>query len=169
MSDPVESESVPVVTPEAPSEPGSATAPEAALMNVPPVPEATNMADDEVKVTSEIESGSKSGETEAQPAVVEAPTPVVDAEPLPEKLESVLSNSSTGSRTKSKDRGGELACSTCHVVLDKELYDKLPAKLEEEDDMLDLAMGLTPTSRLSCQLEVTDLFEGAEVVIPEDE
>ncbi len=107
MSDPVESESVPVVTPEAPSEPGSATAPEAALMNVPPVPEATNMADDEVKVTSEIESGSKSGETEAQPAVVEAPTPVVDAEPLPEKLESVLSNSSTGSRTKSKDRGGE--------------------------------------------------------------
>ena len=65
--------------------------------------------------------------------------------------------------------GGELACSTCHVVLDKELYDKLPAKLEEEDDMLDLAMGLTPTSRLSCQLEVTDFFEGAEVVIPEDE
>ena len=65
--------------------------------------------------------------------------------------------------------GGELACSTCHVVLDKELYDRLPAKLEEEDDMLDLAMGLTSTSRLSCQLEVTDLFEGAEVVVPEDD
>ena len=65
--------------------------------------------------------------------------------------------------------GGELACSTCHVVLDKELYDKLPAKLEEEDDMLDLAMGLTPTSRLSCQLEVSSIFEGAEIVIPEEE
>ena len=65
--------------------------------------------------------------------------------------------------------GGELACSTCHVVLDKDLYDKLPAKLEEENDMLDLAMGLTSTSRLSCQLEVTDLFEGAEVIIPEDD
>ena len=64
---------------------------------------------------------------------------------------------------------GTLACSTCHVVLDKELYDRLPAKLEEEDDMLDLAMGLTSTSRLSCQLEVTDLFEGAEVVVPEDD
>ena len=53
------------------------------------------------------------------------------------------------------------------MVLDKELHDKLPAKLEEEDDMLDLAMGLTPTSRLSCQLEVSSIFEGAEIVIPE--
>eukprot|EP00981_Chlorochromonas_danica_P014483 scaffold8015_cov165-Ochromonas_danica.AAC.41 len=41
--------------------------------------------------------------------------------------------------------GGELACSTCHVVLSQELYDRLPAKKEEEADMLDLALGLTPT------------------------
>jgi ferredoxin len=41
--------------------------------------------------------------------------------------------------------GGELACSTCHVVLSQELYDKLPAKTEEEEDMLDLAMGVTDT------------------------
>lgn len=41
--------------------------------------------------------------------------------------------------------GGELACSTCHVVVPKELYDRLPAKKEEEADMLDLALGLTPT------------------------
>jgi ferredoxin len=41
--------------------------------------------------------------------------------------------------------GGELACSTCHVVLDQVLYDKLPAKKEEEQDMLDLAWGVTDT------------------------
>lgn len=41
--------------------------------------------------------------------------------------------------------GGDLACSTCHVVLPKEFYDKLGEKQEEEDDMLDLAWGLTDT------------------------
>jgi ferredoxin, 2Fe-2S len=41
--------------------------------------------------------------------------------------------------------GGEMACSTCHVILDQELYDKLPKKTEEEQDMLDLAWGLQPT------------------------
>jgi len=38
-----------------------------------------------------------------------------------------------------------LACSTCHVILDKEYYDKLPPAVEEEEDMLDLAFGLTET------------------------
>ena len=41
--------------------------------------------------------------------------------------------------------GGELACSTCHVIVPKDVYDRLPNKKEEEDDMLDLAWGLTPT------------------------
>lgn len=41
--------------------------------------------------------------------------------------------------------GGELACSTCHVILDQALFDKLPPKTEEEEDMLDLAWGLTDT------------------------
>lgn len=41
--------------------------------------------------------------------------------------------------------GGEMACSTCHVILDEALYRKLPAKREEEQDMLDLAWGLTDT------------------------
>ena len=41
--------------------------------------------------------------------------------------------------------GGELACSTCHVIVPKDVYDRLPKKKEEEDDMLDLAWGLTPT------------------------
>ena len=64
--------------------------------------------------------------------------------------------------------GGELACSTCHVVLEQALYDKLPPKKEEEEDMLDLAVGLTKTSRLSCQIDVTEILEGAEVLIPGD-
>ena len=48
--------------------------------------------------------------------------------------------------------GGELACSTCHVIVQKELYDKLPPKKEEEDDMLDLATGLTNTLVTSLHL-----------------
>lgn len=41
--------------------------------------------------------------------------------------------------------GGELACSTCHLIFEKEIYDTLPEKKEEEDDMLDLAFEVTET------------------------
>ncbi|CAB1105864.1 unnamed protein product [Ectocarpus sp. CCAP 1310/34] len=64
--------------------------------------------------------------------------------------------------------GGDLACSTCHVVLPKEYYDKLDEKEEEEDDMLDLAWGLTDTSRLGCQIKVTRDLEGMLIKVPED-
>eukprot|EP00904_Undaria_pinnatifida_P000453 jgi/Undpi1/10408/HiC_scaffold_29.g12858.m1 len=64
--------------------------------------------------------------------------------------------------------GGDLACSTCHVILPKEYYDKLDEKEEEEDDMLDLAWGLTDTSRLGCQIKVTKELEGMLIKIPED-
>jgi ferredoxin len=47
--------------------------------------------------------------------------------------------------------GGELACSTCHVILSQELFDKLPPKTEEEEDMLDLAWGLTDTYVVLCR------------------
>ena len=43
-----------------------------------------------------------------------------------------------------------LACSTCHVILDDEIYDSLEEPCEEEEDLLDLAYGLTHTSRLGC-------------------
>ena len=46
---------------------------------------------------------------------------------------------------------GSLACSTCHVVVDRDWYDRLDEPKEEEEDMLDLAFGLTHTSRLGCQ------------------
>ncbi|KAG6622693.1 2Fe-2S ferredoxin [Phytophthora cinnamomi] len=56
--------------------------------------------------------------------------------------------------------GGELACSTCHLVFEKRIFDGLPEISEEEEDMLDLAWGLTDTSRLGCQVAVTKDMEG---------
>lgn len=61
---------------------------------------------------------------------------------------------------------GSLACSTCHVIVDPEFYDKLIPASEEEEDMLDLAFGLTQTSRLGCQIKMTDKLDGLKVTIP---
>jgi ferredoxin len=63
--------------------------------------------------------------------------------------------------------GGQCACATCHVILPKPLYEKLPSATDEENDMLDLAADLQPTSRLGCQIRVSDDFEGVEVRLPE--
>ena len=59
-----------------------------------------------------------------------------------------------------------LACATCHLILEQKIYDKLPEATEEENDLLDLAHGLTPTSRLGCQLKVDKSFEGSVFTIP---
>mmetsp|Transcript_61514 Transcript_61514/g.71878 ORF Transcript_61514/g.71878 Transcript_61514/m.71878 type:complete len:175 (-) Transcript_61514:537-1061(-) len=64
--------------------------------------------------------------------------------------------------------GGELACATCHVVLDQDTYDDMPEKSEDEEDMLDMAMDLTDTSRLGCQCKVTNSFAGIKVKLPDD-
>ena len=61
---------------------------------------------------------------------------------------------------------GTLACSTCHVVLDSEYYKTLPEPVEEENDMLDLAFGLTPTSRLACQIVVEPRMKDWVFVVP---
>ncbi|EIE24623.1 ferredoxin [Coccomyxa subellipsoidea C-169] len=62
---------------------------------------------------------------------------------------------------------GSLACSTCHVVIeDPELYDKLPEPTDDENDMLDLAYGLTETSRLGCQVIASKDIDGIRVRIP---
>jgi len=61
---------------------------------------------------------------------------------------------------------GQMACSTCHVVLAPEWFVKLPMASADEDDMLDLAAGVTGTSRLSCQIVLTDAMDGIEVFIP---
>lgn len=62
--------------------------------------------------------------------------------------------------------GGSMACSTCHVIVDPGFYDRLPPPSEEEEDMLDLAWGLTPTSRLGCQIVLTDALDGLVVRLP---
>ena len=61
---------------------------------------------------------------------------------------------------------GSLACSTCHVVIDKDWFDVLPEASEEEEDMLDLAFGLTSTSRLGCQILMTEELDGLTISLP---
>lgn len=61
---------------------------------------------------------------------------------------------------------GSLACSTCHVIVDPQWYDALPSASEDEEDMLDLAFGLTKTSRLGCQICMKPELDGLTVTIP---
>ena len=61
---------------------------------------------------------------------------------------------------------GSLACSTCHIIVEKEFFEKLPEPSEEEEDMLDLAWGLTHTSRLGCQIIINDGLDGMKVKVP---
>jgi len=61
---------------------------------------------------------------------------------------------------------GSLACSTCHVIVEPEWHDVLKDASEDEEDMLDLAFGLTATSRLGCQLVMTEELDGLTVKLP---
>ncbi|WP_294339753.1 2Fe-2S iron-sulfur cluster-binding protein [uncultured Sphingomonas sp.] len=61
---------------------------------------------------------------------------------------------------------GQMACSTCHVIVAAEDFDRLPRASEEEEDMLDLAAGATRTSRLACQIELTPAIDGLSVRVP---
>ncbi|WP_397604496.1 2Fe-2S iron-sulfur cluster-binding protein [Sphingorhabdus sp.] len=61
---------------------------------------------------------------------------------------------------------GQMACSTCHVIIDKDWFDRLPRAVEDEEDMLDLASGARRTSRLSCQIILTPELDGLVVHVP---
>ncbi|KAF5141388.1 adrenodoxin-like ferredoxin [Vairimorpha ceranae] len=61
---------------------------------------------------------------------------------------------------------GSCACSTCHVILDRNLYQKLSEPSDKEFDLLDQAYGLTSTSRLGCQLKIDDRFNNTVIEIP---
>ena len=65
------------------------------------------------------------------------------------------------------DCGGGMACATCHVYVNEEWLDKLPAKEDGEEDMLDMAYEPNKFSRLSCQIIVSDDLDGLVVNIPE--
>ena len=61
---------------------------------------------------------------------------------------------------------GSLACSTCHVIIDPEWFTKLKDPSEDEEDMLDLAFGLEKTSRLGCQIVISEALDGLVVKLP---
>jgi ferredoxin, 2Fe-2S len=61
---------------------------------------------------------------------------------------------------------GSLACSTCHVIVERDWYDRLQDTTEDEEDMLDLAFGVTKTSRLGCQIIMTEDLDGLTVKLP---
>lgn len=62
---------------------------------------------------------------------------------------------------------GTLACSTCHLIFDEDVYKQLGPITDEEMDMLDLAYGLTDTSRLGCQICLTKSLEGMVARVPD--
>ena len=64
--------------------------------------------------------------------------------------------------------GGSISCCTCHVIIDKNWFSKVGPANPDEEDMLDLAVDLQPTSRLGCQIEVTPELDGLIVNIPNE-
>lgn len=63
--------------------------------------------------------------------------------------------------------GGSCACSTCHVIVDdSDMYDQMEEPDDDENDMLDLAFGLTETSRLGCQVKMSKELDGLVVKLP---
>ena len=111
MSDPSEGDDAPKTALESPAEPGTATAPDAAINGEPPVPLAKIVDNNNLESLTVTGNGAISGKTEAQSTVNNVKTSLVASanapEPMPETLEAVLSNSSTGSRSKSKEKAGE--------------------------------------------------------------
>jgi len=61
---------------------------------------------------------------------------------------------------------GCMACSTCHVIVEPAWFERLEPASEDEEDMLDLAFGLTKTSRLGCQITITEALDGLVVRLP---
>ena len=65
------------------------------------------------------------------------------------------------------DCGGACACATCHVYVEPDWMDKVGSRAQMEEDMLDFAFDVRDTSRLSCQIKVSDALDGLRVRVPE--
>ncbi len=79
-------------------------------------------------------------------------------------METALRNSVPGIEAEC---GGACACATCHVYVDEAWFEKLPKPEQMEEDMLDFAFDVRPTSRLSCQIKVSSALDGLIVTTPE--
>lgn len=64
--------------------------------------------------------------------------------------------------------GGACACATCHVYVDDDWLDATGARSEEEEDMIDLALEVRDSSRLSCQIEISESLDGLKVTLARD-
>jgi ferredoxin, 2Fe-2S len=89
---------------------------------------------------------------------------VVDAENGMTVMEAAKKNVIEGIEAEC---GGACACATCHVYVDEAWHEKTGGPSEMEEDMLDFAFDVRPTSRLSCQIKVTDALDGLIVRVPE--
>ena len=88
----------------------------------------------------------------------------VDAKPGQSVMEAAVANMIPGIDA---DCGGACACATCHVYVGEAWADKLKSKDDMEESMLDFAEDVRPTSRLSCQILMTDELDGLQVETPE--
>jgi 2Fe-2S ferredoxin len=79
-------------------------------------------------------------------------------------METALKNSVPGIEAEC---GGACACATCHVYVEESWFEKLPKAEQMEEDMLDFAFDVRPTSRLSCQIKVKAELDGLTVTTPE--
>ena len=88
----------------------------------------------------------------------------VDAQVGATLMETAIKNAVPGIEAEC---GGACACSTCHVYVDESWKGKLPDVAPMEEDMLDFAYDVRPTSRLSCQIKITEELDGLTVTTPE--
>jgi 2Fe-2S ferredoxin len=90
----------------------------------------------------------------------------VEAEEGSTVMETALKNDVPGIDAEC---GGACACATCHVYVDEAWFPKLPKAEQMEEDMLDFASDVRPTSRLSCQIRVRKEIDGLMVTTPESQ
>jgi 2Fe-2S ferredoxin len=91
---------------------------------------------------------------------------VVDVQPGMTVMEGAVKNMIPGIDA---DCGGACACATCHVYVDNAWMGKIEPMQEMEKTMLDFAEGVEPTSRLSCQIRITDALDGLTVRMPKSQ
>jgi 2Fe-2S ferredoxin len=90
----------------------------------------------------------------------------VDVRPGLSVMEGAVKNNVPGIDA---DCGGACACATCHVYVDEAWADKTGTASAMEESMLDFADEVQPTSRLSCQIKVTDALDGLVVRMPQNQ